>query len=104
MKNRTWIALSVALFGCSGATTGGPVTATELKSEAASQIAAGTATGDPCAANRWYGDGTCDSFCPYADTDCAPTGSAVVCAMFVGVADGTCSRAADDPCRFQDPD
>src|SRR5262249_39788061 len=52
MKNRTWIALSVALFGCAGATTEAPLTTAELKSEAADQIAAGTATGDPCAANQ----------------------------------------------------
>lgn len=104
MKNRTWIALSVALFGCSGATTGGPVSSTELKSEAASRIEAGTAQGDPCADNHWYGDGTCDSFCPNADTDCTPTGTAIVCADFVEVSDGKCSRPANDPCLFQDPD
>jgi hypothetical protein len=27
-----------------------------------------------------------------------------VCALFVGVEDGTCSRPDDDPCKFQDPD
>jgi hypothetical protein len=104
MRHRNWIALSVALFGCSGATTEGPVTTSELKSKAAADLAAGTAQGDPCADNRWYGDAECDSFCPNADTDCVPAGDPVVCAEFMEVSNGVCSRPADDPCLFQDPD
>ena len=25
---------------------------------------------DPCAVQGWYGDGSCDDFCPVKDTDC----------------------------------
>jgi hypothetical protein len=60
---------------------------------------------DLCAEQGWYGDGECDTFCPDADTDCAhDPDEAVVCALFIEVEDGVCSRPDSDPCRMQDPD
>jgi len=102
----TLFLLTLTLTACGGKTDGADSSTgdAKLKQEAASALSAGTAVGDPCTTHAWYGDGTCDSFCPKADTDCVPTGEPVVCAMFAEVSDGTCGREADDPCRFQDPD
>lgn len=107
MRTRYLCALTfVVLSGCSGQFKGGAEDGNVLdrKTAAANDLADGTADGDPCEANRWYGDGTCDSFCPGSDTDCIPDGGAVVCAMLSEESDGKCGRGADDPCLFQDPD
>ncbi len=53
-------ALLILLFAC-----GGPINKQEartLMSDGASQ--------DYCESEGWYGDGTCDEFCPLSDTDC----------------------------------
>jgi hypothetical protein len=34
---------------------------------------------DPCEVNAWYGDGTCDEFCPQPDPDCAGGGGGGQC-------------------------
>jgi hypothetical protein len=103
-------ALGLLLAGCGGqaAEAGGTSKQEQsaLKKLAAESVAAGTATGDACATNGWYGDSVCDSFCADKDTDCVVTApeSATVCAEFEQVADGKCSRPPSDPCIFQDPD
>jgi hypothetical protein len=109
MRTRYLTSLAlVVLAGCAGKTSGtekeGPGSVYEQKVEAANDLAQGTASGDPCKTNQWYGDGTCDSFCPGADTDCLPDGDSVVCTMFSETSDGACGRDAGDPCIFQDPD
>jgi hypothetical protein len=97
---------TLALTACAGKSvvSNGSPSDIQLKQEAASALAAGTAQGDPCTLNTWYGDGTCDSFCPSDDTDCVPAGEPVVCALFAETTTGSCERAATDPCGFQDPD
>jgi hypothetical protein len=60
---------------------------------------------DPCAANAWYGDGTCDSWCPNADQkDCTVAADAgIACAEFWSPADGKCDWS--NPCSpMQDED
>jgi triacylglycerol lipase len=44
----------------------------ETKAAAAAALADGKSDSgaDPCADNGWYGDGTCDQFCPKHDPDC----------------------------------
>jgi len=107
--NKTCLGLlMLALSACSGATTNKDGTSSselEKKQAAANDVAAGTAQGDPCAENGWYGDEVCDTFCAGKDTDCVPNGEdPTVCAAFSEVSDGVCSRPEDDACRFQDPD
>ena len=77
----------------------------ELKRIAAQASADGSAEGDLCGQNRWYGDGVCDTFCQDADTaDCGVGCGGVVCALFIEESNGYCSRRDDDPCISQDPD
>ena len=99
----------LATAACSGAqTTGGEQgeqNIAQLKKAAAEAQASGSAEGDVCGRNAWYGDGECDSFCQDADSvDCVPNQSDVVCALFVEEANGYCSRVPNDPCIAQDPD
>jgi hypothetical protein len=49
--------------------------------------------------------GSCYGPCVPAD-QCKPAEDpgAAVCALFIEESDGECSRAADDPCKAQDPD
>ena len=117
MKTRSFAALLLLVAGCSGSTTHDPDNTNnpselERKRLAAESIANGSSMGDPCAANGWYGDGVCDSFCSGAgdatDTDCVPPepggSEPVVCAQFLESSDLECTRSSDDPCLFQDPD
>ena len=108
-------ALALALAACGGKQTGSDPGASDtlaLKkaaAEAASkQISDGASTPQPvedvCAKNSWYGDGVCDSFCSKNDSDCVPNGTGTVCAEFIELEDGKCSRPEHDPCRFQDAD
>jgi hypothetical protein len=101
-------ALGLLLAACGGQASSGPAASTDqvpLKKAAAEAAADGTAPSDPCAANGWYGDKVCDTFCQDKDTDCvAHAATPVVCAEFVESSDGKCSRAPDDACLFQDPD
>jgi hypothetical protein len=102
-------ALGLVLAACGGraATDGADpkLDQAALKKAAAESVANGTATSDPCAVNGWYGDKVCDTFCEDQDTDCVPKGgTATVCAAFIEAPNGVCSRKADDPCIFQDPD
>ena len=117
MKTRSFAALLLLVAGCSGSTTHDPDNTNnpselERKRLAAESIANGSSMGDPCAANGWYGDGVCDSFCSgtgdATDTDCVPPepggSEPVVCAQFLESSDLECTRSSDDPCLFQDPD
>jgi hypothetical protein len=91
--------LAVACSGgqAAGGDEGGQSKA-ELKKAAATAHANGTARGDVCLDQGWYGDGECDTFCQDADaTDCG-------CLLILENADGYCSRQPDDPCISQDPD
>jgi len=109
-------ALVLLLAACSGKEMGDPGAAGDTLSlkraaaEAAAQQApigddnAPKPAEDACAQHSWYGDGVCDSFCSRHDTDCVPDGEQTVCADFIALTDGTCSRPEADPCRFQDPD
>jgi hypothetical protein len=102
-------ALGLMLAACGGqAESDGGTTKPDqsaLKKAAAESVANGTATSDPCAANGWYGDNVCDTFCQDKDTDCVPKAATpTVCAEFIEAPNGICSRKADDPCIFQDPD
>ena len=112
-RMRYLCAVALLLAACSGKQLDGSSTSEDtvaLKkaaAEAASQESTpATPSQDQCAAHSWYGDGVCDSFCPQHDSDCVSDGGGepTVCAQFVEVADGKCSRADGDPCRFQDPD
>lgn len=77
----------------------------ELKRIASQASAEGSADGDVCGQNRWYGDGVCDTFCQDADVaDCGVGCGGVVCALFIEESNGYCSRKDDDPCISQDPD
>lgn len=110
MRTTAFAALLLLVAGCSGSTADdGSTNSNELerKREAAEAAADGSSAGDACAENAWYGDGVCDSFCAQADTDCVPPDPGddpVVCALFLEESDAVCSRPADDPCRYQDPD
>ncbi len=108
MKKTCLGLLMLALWGCSGATTNSDGTSSaelEKKRAAANEVAKGTAEGDACAENGWYGDGECDTFCDGADTDCVPNGKdPTFCAAFSEAPDGVCGRPEDDVCRYQDPD
>ena len=77
-----WI-LAVNLMGCGGdgETDAGPrvdkadVAAADGKGDAAEIDKMCEELGrepgcDPCSIQGWYGDGTCDDFCPVHDTDC----------------------------------
>jgi hypothetical protein len=102
-------ALGLMLAACGGqaASDGGTSKPDQsaLKKAAAESVANGTASGDPCAINSWYGDEVCDTFCQDQDSDCIPKGeTATVCAEFIEAPNGICSRKEDDPCIFQDPD
>ena len=102
MRRHVLCALVLTAIGCSGAVDGTPQQ--QQKLAAANAHAQGTQTGDACAQNRWYGDGECDTFCADTDSDCVPSGKAVVCAQFIEGGNGVCDRPANDACRFQDPD
>ncbi len=102
-------ALGLLLAACGGqantGSSGSGVDQAPLKKAAAEAVANGSATSDACAANGWYGDKVCDSFCQDKDSDCVShEDTATVCAEFIEASDGTCSRPSDDPCLFQDPD
>ncbi|HKO91036.1 MAG TPA: hypothetical protein VJU61_07790 [Polyangiaceae bacterium] len=47
--------------------------------------------------------GSCYGPCVPAD-QCKPVDEPVACLLFIEESDGVCSRAADDPCKSQDPD
>ena len=81
----TWISLfATALIACGGADDATPSPEEVSKSDVASVSGKGDSTQlaeqcevlgeepdcDPCAAGGWYGDGTCDDFCPRPDADC----------------------------------
>lgn len=103
----SWSLLALVLaVGCHGATAPSDESMSDAsqKKAAANRIASGEASADPCAENNWYGDSVCDTFCFDSDVDCQTSGAPVYCAEFIEVEDGTCGRAANDPCRFQDPD
>jgi hypothetical protein len=69
-----------------------------LKAAAKAELAQHPHGLDPCAAHAWYGDGTCDDFCPRHDPDCD-----LACPTELVAADGACN--AHDPCAaFNDPD
>src|SRR5882724_5061018 len=109
MKMKYLGALGLMLAACGGqaASDGGTTKPDQsaLKKAAAEAVGNGTAPSDLCAANGWYGDNVCDTFCQDKDTDCAPKGvTATFCAEFIEAPNGVCSRKADDPCIFQDPD
>src|SRR5262245_5612068 len=107
MKTKYLTCLVLLAAACSGgvATDGGGNSTAQLKKEAAEAKASGTAQGDVCGQNAWYGDGECDTFCRDADTaDCAPGCNVIVCAEFIEESNGYCSRKAEDPCIGQDPD
>lgn len=44
------------------------------RSEAEAQLEAGVLNYDPCEEYGWYGDGTCDEFCPLPDPSCDDDG------------------------------
>jgi hypothetical protein len=102
MKTKYLTCLMLLAVACSGGQTtggdqGGQSTA-QLKKAAAEAHANGTAKGDVCGAEGWYGDGECDTFCQDADaTDCG-------CLLILETPNGRCDRRADDPCISQDPD
>jgi hypothetical protein len=115
MNKNYLAALALALAACGGKQTGGDSGANDtlaLKKAAAEAAArevsdgasAPQPSGDVCAKYSWYGDGECDSFCANNDSDCVPNGTSTICAEFIEVEDGKCSRAEKDPCLFQDPD
>ncbi|HEY3252436.1 MAG TPA: hypothetical protein VGJ91_00755 [Polyangiaceae bacterium] len=115
MTKKYLLALALALAGCGGKQTGSDPGASDtlaLKKAAAEaatkQVSGGASTPpaseDVCAKHSWYGDGVCDSFCAKNDSDCVQNGTSTVCAEFIELEDGTCSRPETDPCRFQDPD
>ncbi|MFZ5895413.1 MAG: hypothetical protein ACOY0T_30435 [Myxococcota bacterium] len=94
------------VIGCSGAVDTSSSTVKQ-KLEAADARSRGLVSEDACAKHGWYGDGVCDSFCVREDGDCVAQparGEPIVCAQFIEAKDGVCRRAANDPCRFQDPD
>ena len=106
-KMKYFGALGLLLAACGGQASGGVSEQDQsaLKKAAAESVANGTASGDACAKNGWYGDKVCDTFCADHDTDCVPSNDkATVCAEFVEAPNGICSRKPDDPCIFQDPD
>ncbi len=99
MKNHLLFVLaSVTLLACAGDVQ------KDNKASVAQAIGAGEEVdGDVCTVNGWNDDAVCDSWCPDGDvSDCDDDG--VVCATFIEIANGVCSRPADDPCRAQDPD
>jgi hypothetical protein len=111
MKTMYLTSLVVVMMtaACSGAQTQGGdepgQSQNELKRAAAQAMADGSAEGDVCGQNRWYGDGVCDTFCQDADVaDCSVGCGGVVCALFIEESNGYCSRKAEDPCISQDPD
>ncbi len=106
MKPVFWAsALLLLAVGCSGSTDDSMgKSVAEQKREAANSVASGDTSADVCAENGWYGDGVCDSFCADNDTDCAVVGEPILCAEFIELEDGVCSRQPSDPCIFQDPD
>jgi hypothetical protein len=110
MNTKYLTSLVLLVVACSGGqTTGGDggQTQAQLKKAAADAKASGSAQADACVAHGWYGDGECDRFCQDVDSvDCTPSdgGDPVHCAEFVEIANGFCSRIAEDPCIGQDPD
>ncbi len=106
MKHSASLLALLFVTGCYGTTAPTDESASEasLKETAANKVAAGDVTEDPCAENNWYGDSVCDTFCFDTDSDCQGKGEPVVCAEFIELEDGACSRPETDPCRFQDPD
>ncbi len=93
----------------------GPSDTAQAKLEAKTNLGRASATSsadagapsraDPCALNKWYGDGECDSWCPTFDRgDCSVTpGEPMACAEFWSPKDGKCDWT--DPCGpVQDED
>lgn len=61
----------VALAGCADSGQGPAQTSQREISRVEARQSAGKLDGeDICEAQGWYGDGTCDAFCPEADPDC----------------------------------
>src|SRR5688572_2127561 len=90
----------VAVAGCSAEPTGTEASLT--KEEAVELVGKGDTT-DFCLLEGWYGDGTCDPWCPKPDPDCAPTG--VSCGGFAGFscpAGEYCSYDLGAFCGFAD--
>lgn len=112
MKSKYLSCLFLLVVACSGGqTTGGDKagaqSVAQLKKAAAEAHAKKEPQpGDVCAEHAWYGDGECDTFCQDFDSnDCVPAeNDPVVCATFIELSDGVCSRKPDDPCIGQDPD
>src|SRR4051794_28892775 len=111
MNKKYLVALALALGACGGKQTGGETSGGDtlaLKKAAAEAASKPVSSGesapqpadDVCAKQGWYGDGVCDSFCSKNDSDCVPNGGSTVCAEFLELEDGTCSRPENDPCRF----
>ena len=86
MNTKTLFKACAALMLAGGLTACGPATQnnssdnttnpSSLTKEQARVIGGVTDGGvDVCQANDWYGDGTCDEFCPSTDTDCKGTGT-----------------------------
>jgi hypothetical protein len=110
MNTKYLTSLVLLVVACSGGQTAGGQggeSEAQLKKLAADAKAKGSSHGDACQEHGWYGDGECDRFCQDVDSlDCTPSvgGDGVHCAEFVEIANGFCSRVADDPCISQDPD
>lgn len=107
MRTTSWWLLGLAVAGLAGCGVDShqPAGRFDAKLEARSRLASADYVPQPgedvCADNAWYGDGECDHWCPMADNDCDEN---VVCAAYIEESDGLCRRAAQDPCRGQDPD
>ncbi len=75
MKTQMWKAavMAVAMATTTGClfANGNPMDIS--KEEAARRMSADPDATDYCAANGWYGDGVCDTFCRQADQDCDGT-------------------------------
>lgn len=115
MNKKYLAALTLLLAACGGTHTTSDSGASDTLAlkKAAAEAASKNLSGGPnapqpsedvCNKHRWYGDGVCDSFCSDNDSDCVANGGSTVCAQFLELEDGKCSRPENDPCRFQDAD
>jgi inhibitor of cysteine peptidase len=65
--NLTALGACVALLiACAGEST-----QSGMSKDEARKLAKADSSVDYCAANNWYGDGTCDDFCMFSDPDCS---------------------------------
>jgi len=81
MKRLVWLAMVALVVGCGSPEAEGPVVA---KSDVEAASGKGDSADldamcadlerepgcDPCSVQGWYGDGSCDEFCPVRDSDC----------------------------------